>query len=148
MSDMAYLVGAVGAHIGLALAATDGFFASIGAAMTGFLVGAVMVQLQICSADLEHVRPVFRRDMLRMQICIMFAGCLAGVWYGGLTLGWLWGAAALLATGVRVGLLAYRVAGFAYWLMGDDYVRGPARTVRPAAHIDANIPRQITRRRR
>lgn len=30
------LVGGVGAHIGLALAATDGFFASIGAAMTGF----------------------------------------------------------------------------------------------------------------
>lgn len=106
-----------------------------------------MVQLLIYSADLEHVRPVFRRDMLRLQIGITFTGCLAGVWYGGLTQGWLWGAAALLVTGVRVGLLAYRVAGFASWLVGDDYVRGPEKA-RPVAHIDANIPRQITRRRR
>ena len=95
MSRVNILIG--GSVVG-SIATTEGVVAACGAALTLALVMVVLSGFKDCSSRFGQIQPFFRRSVLLLQLSLVTVICLAGVWYGGLAWGWLWGASTLLAT--------------------------------------------------
>ena len=95
MSRVNILIG--GGVIGL-VAMTDGVVVACGAALTLGFVMVVLDGFNECASRFGQIQPFLRRSVLSLQLSLVTVTCLAGVWYGGLAWGWLWGASTLLAT--------------------------------------------------